>query len=105
MGYTLRVVVTARNAAGTSAPVTSNASPVVVATFPAMVTRPTVTGNTLVGRILTADKGTWVGPGPITYSYQWRRCATGVSGCDAIAGATHTTYIVRSADVGHTSMS
>lgn len=33
--------------------------------------------------------------------YQWLRCGVTGKACRAIRGATHRTYIVRSADVGH----
>ena len=36
--------------------------------------------------MLTAQVGTWTGS-PTSYSYQWRRCATGVTSCVAITGA------------------
>ena len=62
---------------------------------------PTITGNPVVGQVLTASQGTWTekGPNP-TFSYQWLDC-TG-STCTPIAKGVATTYTVASADVGHT---
>jgi endoglucanase len=62
---------------------------------------PTITGNPVVGQVLTASQGTWTekGPNP-TFSYQWLDC-TG-STCTPIAKGVATTYTVASADVGLT---
>jgi len=55
---------------------------------------PAITGTATEGQTLTASAGTWTGSP--TYSYQWKR--GGVS----IDGATASTYLLVSADVGST---
>jgi hypothetical protein len=109
IGLTLRVTVTARNAAGTGR-ATSRPSRIVQArstrsgplpTRPAITSSPTVSGTAQAGQTLTATPGIWSGTLPIAYAYQWERCD--LSGhCGPITGATGTAYAVSSADVGTT---
>jgi hypothetical protein len=56
---------------------------------------PTITGTAEVGETLTAAAGTWTGTATITYNYQW------FSDGDMIPGATSTTYIPVSGDIGN----
>ncbi len=53
-----------------------------------------ISGTALVGRTLTAKRGTWIAVPAATFTYQWTRSGT------AIAGATGATYVTRSADKG-----
>lgn len=112
--WTLRVVVTATNKNG-SAVATSNATGTVVGPQtappppppplpapPAMTSPPTVSGTPQQGQTLTAAPGTWSGSTPMTYSYQWQRCDSAGSSCSAVSGATANTYLLASADAGHT---
>jgi len=63
---------------------------------------PVISGNANTGSILSTTNGTWVGTLPFAYSYQWRQCdATGAS-CTDIPGATASTYVVQSSNVGMT---
>src|SRR5207244_9180702 len=64
--------------------------------------RPTVSGTTRDGRSLTASNGTWDGSTPMAFSDQWSRCDTSGSNCTSIAGATGSTYVLTSNDVGAT---
>jgi hypothetical protein len=97
VGATLRVVVTASNAGGTST-ATSAATAVVVAA-PENTALPTISGTAEEGHTLTADSGTWTGTPPITYSYQWLRCdAEGE--CGEIQGATGTSHTLTSGEIG-----
>jgi len=59
------------------------------------VSTPTITGNILVGGILTAAPGT----APETGTWQWSNCATVGGTYVAIAGATASTYTVQAGDV------
>jgi Rv2525c-like, glycoside hydrolase-like domain len=64
---------------------------------PANTAPPSVGGVPTFGNTLAAEVGTWAGTSPISYSYQWQRCA---SGCTNIAGATAATYTLGTADIG-----
>lgn len=91
-GTNLRCVVTGNDANGTA-----NADSNVVAIGTIALTNthlPSFSGTPVQGQTLTAIAGTWVGQGAITLSYQWLR------GGAAISGATGSTYVLQSADVG-----
>jgi YD repeat-containing protein len=69
---------------------------------PANRMRAAVSGETIEGQTLTAAPGIWEGAPTLSYSYQWEHCnATGGS-CTTISGATGSTYVLASADLGHT---
>src|SRR5205823_6606422 len=68
-------------------------------TAPANTAQPTIQGAAQEGQTLTASAGTWAGTAPISFGYQWRRCA---NGCADLAGATGQTYTPVAADVGAT---
>ena len=67
---------------------------------PANSQPPAISGTARDGDTLTASTGTWSGSGPITFSYQWRRCDSGGSACADIPSATGSTYVLTPADVG-----
>jgi hypothetical protein len=101
VGFRLRVRVTAVNGDG-QATVASNATAIVVAQAgPPNTQPPTISGTPTVGSTLTANPGTWTGTS-VTFTYQWRRCDTAGNNCTAISGATNSTYVVASGDVGST---
>jgi hypothetical protein len=56
---------------------------------------PSVGGTAEVGQTLTCSAGTWIGAGPISYTYRWLRDGA------AVGGATANTYTVTAADEGH----
>lgn len=60
----------------------------------------TIAGITQVGQTLTASSGTWSGPPPFTFVYQWQRCIANGSGCESIPAATDRTYTLVAADSG-----
>ena len=64
---------------------------------PVNTASPVVSGTAVVGQTLSTTDGTWTGTAPITYSYQWYRGAT------LISGATNNTYTLVQADAGNTS--
>jgi hypothetical protein len=71
---------------------------------PAISSPPTISGTARSGDTLTAAPGTWATP-PTSVAYAWQRCSDTGSSCAAIsgaAGATATTYVLTSADVGQT---
>src|SRR5580765_1990505 len=71
---------------------------------PAIATPPTIAGTAKSGETLTATTGTWATP-PTSVAYAWQRCSDAGTACAAIsgaAGATATTYVLTSADVGQT---
>jgi hypothetical protein len=71
---------------------------------PAIATPPTIAGTAKSGETLTATTGTW-GTAPTSVAYAWQRCSDTGSACAAIdgaSGATATTYVLTSADVGQT---
>jgi len=102
VGSTIRVVVTARNDAGTSTPVTSAASAVIAPSAPSSTTPPTLPSSATKGQAITAGPGAWSGTGTITNTYQWQRCDANGANCHDIAGATQRTYTPTADDVGAT---
>jgi parallel beta helix pectate lyase-like protein len=63
---------------------------------------PTVSGTAQAGQTLAADAGFWSGSEAAVYSYLWMRCDAAGANCAPISGATARTYVLSSADVGHT---
>jgi Papain family cysteine protease len=90
----VRVLVSAVNAAGTGQ-ATSDARGPVAAAPPVNGAAPRVTGTARRASVLTASAGTWNGPGN-AYAFQWQRDAG--SGYDDIAGAKAATYTLAVAD-------
>jgi|tagenome__1003787_1003787.scaffolds.fasta_scaffold20898396_2 hypothetical protein len=68
---------------------------------PVNQTAPTVSGTAKAGETLTATNGTWT-PAPTSYTYAWQRCSETGTACANIDGATASTYVPTSADVGNT---
>ena len=96
VGSTVRSVVTATDSAG---PTSQPSAPSVIIAGSAI---PTITGTPTEGQILTASEGSWAGPAPITYSYQWLLCDATGGACVPIIGATAKTFTLTSATVGKT---
>jgi hypothetical protein len=63
---------------------------------------PRVGGILRVGQRLTGIAGSWSGPQPITYHYQWDRCKPTGAHCTAIGGATAPTYTLVTKDLQQT---
>ncbi|MBO9555991.1 hypothetical protein [Cellulomonas sp.] len=93
MGATLTVKVTGSKSGFTTASKTSAATSAILGKL--TTATPTISGTRTVGSTLTAKPGTW-GPSPVTFTYQWYRSGT------AISGATASTYKLVSADRGKT---
>jgi hypothetical protein len=101
VGNTVRVVVTATNSAGNATAASSPSAMIAAAQAPANTAPPTITGTPQLGATLTANTGTWTGPGPITFTFQWLLCDSVGGACGNIAGGTHQTLVLGTADVGH----
>jgi len=99
-GHTLRTIVTATNAGG-QGQATSPATAVVSVSAPANTAAPAISGTTTQGQTLSVSNGTWTGGTPITYTFQWERCDGAGNNCAAVSGATHRSYGLGAADVGH----
>jgi hypothetical protein len=95
IGNLLTASVVASNGSGNSAPVTSAPTNPVIPAIPVNTALPTIAGIAQVGQTLTASPGAWTNT-PTTYTYQWSRAGT------PIGGATSSTYVPVSADVGNT---
>jgi thermitase len=63
---------------------------------------PLVTGTPQDGLTLSGSPGTWSGTAPLTYAYQWERCDSSGGSCAAITGASSSSYLLGSSDVGMT---
>lgn len=94
LGKTLTITVTGTKTGYTTTSKTSAASSSVAAGSIAGAT-PTVSGTARVGSTLSSVRGTW-SPTGVAFGYQWKRAGT------SIAGATSSTYVPVSADVGKT---
>jgi hypothetical protein len=81
----------------------------VVAGFPAgswagtsiVLPKPVIGGSPVVGKTLTASVNT-SGLAVSSLAYQWLRCDSGGGGCQAISGATSSSYLVAKADATST---
>jgi hypothetical protein len=67
---------------------------------PVQTTAPAVSGPAEVGGTLTTTNGTWSSTSNLTYAIKWMSCDAQGAACVEIAGATASTYKVKSADVG-----
>lgn len=63
---------------------------------PVNTVAPAVTGTATFGQTLSTTNGTWIGAPAPTFTYQWQRVTTNIS------GATSSTYVLVAADVGNT---
>jgi len=103
VGDTIRVVVTASNAGG-STPASSAASAVVSSSAPsapANTSLPAISGETIQGQALTTSNGSWSNS-PSSYRYQWEDCNSSGASCSSISGATSSSYTLAGSDVGDT---
>jgi hypothetical protein len=98
VGFRIGVSVTATNAGGSGSADSSLVGPVVAQGPPSVLTLPSVSGDAIVGSVLTAAPGTWSDPAA-TFSYAWLRCDA-AGACAAIDGADGTTYALTADDLG-----
>ena len=94
---TIRCVVKATNSiAPSGVTANSNSTASVAGNAPVNTVAPAVTGTATVGQTLSTTNGTWTGVPTPTFTYQWQRVTTNIS------GATSSTYVLVSADAGNT---
>lgn len=94
-GAEITLTVTATNSAGSASETSVPVGPVEAAlSAPVNSAVPTISGTPTVGQSLTSTTGTWTGNPSPTYSRQWLRGST------AISGATAASYTLVAADVG-----
>ena len=107
-GFTVRIVVTATDAGGSTA-VASDPTLLVAAPDPSAPppadplqpsTSPSVTGTPIEGQTLTADDGQWAAGVQIQRS--WQRCDASGANCSDIVGPTGPQYALTATDVGYT---
>jgi len=90
-GFKVRAVVTATNTNGSTA--TPSAASDAVGTI-GVIQIPVARGTLVVGQILAATQGTWFSKDPLSYTYEWLRNGSEIS------GATSATYTLVDADIG-----
>jgi hypothetical protein len=100
VGSTIRSVVMATNAGGSSS-ASSAATSTVSMSGPSNTTAPAVSGQTVQGDTLSTSNGGWSGS-PTAYGYQWQDCNSSGGSCVGISGATGSSYTLTSSDVGST---
>jgi len=100
VGYFIKATVAAVNTGGTTSYSLATASSQVIDLAPTFVSAPAITGTAKSGQTLSVSNGTW-GNRPTSYTYQWRRSASSVSGFVDIEGATSATYVVDVGDAGY----
>jgi hypothetical protein len=64
--------------------------------LPVNTVAPAVTGTASVGQTLTTTNGTWTGAPAPTFTYQWQRNTSNIS------GATSSTYVIQAEDATNT---
>ncbi|MGZ4333207.1 MAG: hypothetical protein ACXVRJ_02895 [Gaiellaceae bacterium] len=103
VGSTMRVRVTATNADGSSSAQSAKTATVaaaVVSGAPKETGPPLISGTPKVGQSLTSTHGSWSG-NPTSFSYQWQRCDADIVACSDVIGATSSTYLLKTADLGY----
>jgi hypothetical protein len=100
IGGTVRLAVTATNAAG-STTATSEPSGLIKALLPSNTALPTIAGVLEDAQTLTGGKGVWSGSEP-SFSYQWLQCNGSGGECSPISKATATTLGLLEPQIGHT---
>jgi hypothetical protein len=69
------------------------------AATPQNTSNPSIEGNPAVGRVVTANPGSW--SGATRFAYTWQRCDQAGASCANISGANGQRYRVDAADAGH----
>jgi outer membrane protein assembly factor BamB len=98
--FLLEASVTATNAGGDSDTAYSAATGIVAPSTPVNASPPEIWGGATEGLTLSVNPGSWSPEAPTDFAYQWLSCTTSTGGCEAIAGATGTTYVLQPTDLG-----
>lgn len=93
VGSNITCVVTATNAGGSASATSNSVGPVAALNPPANSSAPVISGGDTEGSTLSATTGAWTNA-PTSYSYQWKR------GGSTISGATAATYTRAPGDIG-----
>lgn len=101
VGKALGLVVTAKDASGSTVADAGLIGPIAPAAGLADIGRPFVSGTATVGATLNATAGIWTKT-PTAITYSWLRCNTAGRACVAIAGAAASMYVPATTDVGRT---
>ena len=101
VGHTVRSVVTATNAGGSTPATSAQTATVTSPPAPSNSGVPVVSGSAQQGDVLTTSNGSWSGS-PTSYAYQWQDCNGSGASCSGISGATSSSYTLAAGDVGHT---
>jgi hypothetical protein len=99
-------VVAAINAGGSTPATSTETAKVAKAASPpppapSNTALPAIGGTDTEGDTLKASTGSWTAS-PTSYAYQWQDCNTSGASCTTVLGATASSYILGSGDVGHT---
>jgi hypothetical protein len=101
VGRKLRAVVSATNTDGVSTANSNMTDTVTAATgIPVNTAQPSITGDAIVGEVLTAENGSWSNA-PTSYRYRWLECDRFGGNCIP-TGYTGSRYVVQLVDVGGT---
>jgi hypothetical protein len=103
VGSTIRAIVTATNAGGSSSATSSQTGIVAAQTSaaPTNTAAPQISGTATQGQTLSTSNGVWTGT-PGSFAYKWEDCDTTGAGCAVIGGATSSSYTLGAFDVGST---
>ena len=98
---TMRVAVSATNLGGSASATSTQTAVVPTPPAPSNRVLPRISGVAMVGYKLAVSNGAWTNS-PTSFAYQWQRCDVNGSNCLGIIGATATTYVLGSSDLGST---
>jgi hypothetical protein len=102
VGKTVRVVVTATNAAGAT-PAPSAQTAAVAGGVPVNLVAPDISGPLpRDGELYSSTLGSWAGTAPLVQASQWLRCNATGAACAPLSGEVASGYRLASADVGKT---
>lgn len=104
VGYYLIVSVQASNSGGSGSVFSSNNTTTqILPATPSNTSLPVISGSASTGSTLSVSTGSWNPSSPTpSYTYQWKTCDSAGNNCNNISGATSSSHVVSSTDVGYT---